>query len=146
MRVYYLFLLLFVISCKSSSEYAIESKERIKIDKAEYILLPSGIKEGPTQYTVTLRLKETPKDCTLLGTYLTFGYAKLESLDTNVYRGGFSYQSISDDLESNSKKEVKEPHPFKLEANEAIVCYLFKGKKKYQKIPIRKLYSTQVPM
>lgn len=146
-----LFVFLFVVSCKSSDEFVLEKREIIQLKEAEYIFLPSAIKEGPKSYTVTLRIKEKPKSISLQGVYLYAGYTDVKELkDTNVFRGAFTKASTERlDLDTRNKvDEIKtnDTNPFKLETNEAVISFIHKGKLKYQKIPIRKLYSTQIPM
>lgn len=142
-----LLLVVTFVSCSGTkSKYQIEKEALVSFSEATYQKWDSPVKGGGAGMNITLMQESTEEDVKIQGIYFLEKYAVLKSQGNGKFQGYIETKANTQEEDSykgsenqNSKVEtVEEQFPFQLEANEAVISFLHKGKLKYNKIKLQK--------
>ena len=151
LKATFLFLSLFIVSLgvescgsakTSNTKSMFEENPPFKIEEAYFQKWVAGIKEGGSGINVYLIFRTIDHEVVIQDIYFQNQIRKMQNSlkNHNEYVARLSNNSRKDvvmdiDPMKEAQNTPSQNFPFELKENEAVVSYLFKGKKNYFKIP-----------
>jgi hypothetical protein len=143
------------ISC--SNKYVLDKNPEVKISKAYYKKWASGVRGGGSGVIIFIEVKKEynleKEKIKLLHVYFDGGDSTLKKQSARLYQGYIAATKSTIDVELEApSKEVEKQNlkqdklSFNLAKNEAVICFVKNGKKRYQKINVNKQRLTNIPM
>ena len=134
---------IFFLNCNSSkntsSTYSFSQNPPFTVSESYSQKWMAGIKEGGSGTNVYFKIENIESGTSINEIYFRNKSAKANPSKENLYTGYFKNEENRDVImDSDSNKEAKNTppkhFPFKLEENEAVISYLFKGTDYYFKV------------
>lgn len=143
------------ISC--SNKHVLDKNPEVKIAKAYYKKWSSGVRGGGSGVIIFVNFKKDysleKENIKLLHVYFKGGNSKLKKQSKSLYRGYIASTNNTIDIELEplpkevEKRNLKqEKTPFNLAKDEAVLCFIKNGKKRYQKIILKEQQLKNIPM
>ena len=156
MKIIIITLILFSgISC--SNKYVLDKNPEINISTASYKKWVSGVRGGGSGFIIFIDLKKDynleKENIKLLSVYFNGGNCKLKKQSKSLYQGYIASTNNTIDIELDrlprkvEKQNLKqEKIQFNLSKDEAVLCFIKNGKKRYQKINLKEQKLKNIPM
>lgn len=143
------------VSC--SNKYVLDKNPEVKIAKAHYNKWASGVRGGGSGFIIFINLKKEynleKENIKLLKVYFKGGNSNLKKQSKSLYQGYIASTNSTIDIELDPlPKDVEnqnlkqEKTPFNLSNDEAVLCFIKNGKKRYQKIILKEQELKNIPM
>ncbi len=145
-----IFSVFLLVSCSGvKDKYTLESDFPVELKEANYQEFSPGARGLSSSISVSIKLAEnSSEDVQLKGLYFHDQYVGFTSTEGNKFTAamkGTPDNEVMDDVQKKVKETNKEDFPFQLNPDEAVVCYLQKGKLKYYKVQLKRVQGIIPP-